>query len=398
MAEPKYAYRFCPCHSYDIEGIQTWLEDLAAEGLILTKESAFVGFLTFARTAPRRFRYRLEAIRKNNGLFGRSNSVSEFHEIAAQFGWEFVCEYGTFQIFRTDDPQARELNTDPTIQAATLKQLGNQQIANLFFALIYVILMSLLRHWSWFRFFYSSIAVGPLATTLFLLFWASILFMSAFNLYQLYRLRRKLRQGLLNGRKTPGIWSWLRTLPGAILCICFVLWVHSLTLVAPIHDLSEYPQDPPFVTLTDLANQEDAAEYDTFMDDFYNKYTLFSRSVSPVNIEWKENITFTRPDGSTYSGHMILTYHETCGEWFARGLADDYYAKERARYNKFQDLEAPDLGVDSIRVYSSYNLYVLIQHDNIVVEAVISLNDSTDDPAWLRWAEAMSQLLLEGGV
>ena len=31
----RYAYRICPCFSYDIEGIQTWLEDMASQGLVL---------------------------------------------------------------------------------------------------------------------------------------------------------------------------------------------------------------------------------------------------------------------------------------------------------------------------------------------------------------------------
>lgn len=387
----RYTYRLCPCHGYDVEGIQTWLEKLSQEGLHLSTEGTTFGLLTFERAAPRRFRYRLEAIGKS------SRATNEFHGIAAEFGWEFVCEYSSFQIFRTEDPQARELNTDPTIQAATLKRLGWQQVFNLLFAVIYLVLMSFLRRWDWFRFYYSAVAVGSIATILFILLLLFIPLSFAVNFYHLYRLRRKLRIGLLNGQKSPGISGWLRIVPGIILCVCLVLQACSMATVAPVHDISEYPQDPPFVTLTDLANTKDTSEYSTFMDDFYNKYTLFSRSVAPVNLEWKENINFTRPDGSTYSGHMILTYHETCGEWFAQGLADDYYEKERARSNEFQDLEAPNLGVDSIRVYSGYNLHVLIQHENIVVEALISLNDGTDDPAWLRWAESMADMLLNGG-
>lgn len=391
MSEPKYAYRFCPCHGYDVEGIQTWLEDLAAEGLILTTEGAFAGFLTFTKEQPRHIRYRLEAIGKPGA------ETQEFHDIAAEFGWEYRCDYGAFQIFRSEDPLARELNTDPVIQAATVKRLTRQQIIEFLLAMAYLVLMSFLRHWDWFRFYYSAVAVGSVPTTLFILLLLLIPFAVIINLYHLHRLRRKLRHGLLDQRKAPGIWGWLRFLPGTLLVICLLFQFSSMSDVAPVHDVRDYPQDPPFITLSDIADPEDTAEYGTFMNDFYNRYAQFERSVAPVNIEWKELIEFTRPDGSTYSGHMILTYHETCGEWFAKGLADDYYAKERARYNEFQDLDVPDLGVDSIRVYSSYNLHVLIQHDNLVVEALISLNDGAVDPAWLRWAQAMADMLLNGG-
>ena len=388
MSEPKYAYRFCPCHGYDVEGIQTWLEDLAAEGLILTTEVVFAGFLTFTKEQPRRFRYRLEAIGKND------RSASEFRDIAAEFGWEYVCDYGAFQIFRSEDPLARELNTDPAIQAATIKRLTRQQIIEFLLATAYLALMSFLRRWDWFRFYYSAVAVGPIPTALFILLLLLIPFAVIINLYHLHRLRRKLLHGLLDQRKAPGIWGWLRTLPGILLAICLLFQFSSISDVAPVHDVKDYPQDPPFVTLTGIASPEDTAEYGAFMNDYYNHYAQFERSVAPVNMEWKELIEFTRPDGTAYSGHMILTYHETCGEWFAKGLAEDYYAKERARSDKFQDLDAPNLGVDSIRVYSSYNLHVLIQHENIVIDAIVSLNDGADDPAWLRWAEAMAQHLL----
>jgi len=389
MSEPKYAYRFCPCNGYDVEGIQTWLENLSQEGLQLSKEGTTFGLLTFEHAKPTRFRYRMEAIGKSD------SSNGEFHEIAAEFGWEYVCDYGTFQIFRATDPLARELNTDPAIQAATIKRLTRQQIIELLLAFVYLFVMSLLRHWNWFRFYYSAVAVGPVPTALFILLLLLIPFAVIINLYHLHRLRRNLRHGLLNQRKAPGIWGWLRFLPGILLALCLLFQFGSMTDVAPVHDVRDYPKDPPFITLTDIAVPEDTAEYGTFMNDFYNHYALFQRSVAAVNMEWKELMEFTRPDGTTYSGHMILTYHETCGEWFAKGLAEDYYAKERARSDKFQDLDAPNLGVDSIRVYSGYNLHVLIRHDNIVIEALISLNDGADDPAWLRWAQTMAQQLLD---
>ncbi len=392
MSEPKYAYRFCPCNGYDVEGIQTWLENLSQEGIQLSKEGTTFGLLTFERTKPTRFRYRMEAIGKSD------SSNGEFHEIAAEFGWEYVCDYGTFQIFRSEDPLARELNTDPAIQAATIKQLTRQQIIEFLLAMVYLALMSFLRHWDWFRFYYSAVAVGPVPTALFILLLLLIPFAVIINLYHLHRLRRKLRHGLLNQRKAPGIWGWLQTLPGILLAICLLFQFSSMSDVAPVHDVKDYPQDPPFVTLTGIANPEDTAEYGAFMNDYYNHYAQFERSVAPVNMEWKELIEFTRPDGTTYSGHMILTYHKTCGEWFAKGLAEDYYVKERTRSDKFQDLDAPNLGVDSMRVYSSYNLHVLIQHDNIVIDAIVSLNDGADDPAWLRWAEAMADRLLNGGL
>ena len=40
MSEKKrnYVYRLCPCNPADVEAMQSWLEDMAAEGLFLIKE------------------------------------------------------------------------------------------------------------------------------------------------------------------------------------------------------------------------------------------------------------------------------------------------------------------------------------------------------------------------
>lgn len=399
MDKKRYTYRICPCHDYDVEGIQTWLEDMAAEGLLLEKQGLFAGIMSFERTTPQRVKYRLEAIRINGGFFSyEAQPKSDFLELAEEFGWEHICRRGPFDIFRSFDPSSRELNTDPEIQAMTLKKLNKEQISNFITVAIYLLIMSFLRHWNWLGFFYSAVALGPLATIISTILLLSLIINPLVNLYYLHKLKKRLHQGMLLSSNKPWrpfskIKTACKLLPVLALCVCTVLWLHSLMLVGTYQDISEYPQDPPFVTLEDIAGDADTAEYENFLD--YNTYTSFSRSVAPLSMEWRENVTFTRPDGSSYHGILILSYYETCGEWFARGLADDIYARDRYRHTRFQDLEAPDLSVDNIRVYENYNLYVLIQHDNIVVEAVVSLDDETSDTAgWLRWAEAMADMLL----
>ena len=76
----------------------------------------------------------------------------------------------------------------------------------------------------------------------------------------------------------------------------------------------------------------------------------------------------------------------------AKGLEEDYYAYDSNRYRgkRFEDLTAPDLGVDSIRAYNSYgSFYVLMRHG-----AVVLLDNETDQNQWHLWAEAMAETLL----
>ena len=57
----KHVYRIPPCPSYDIEGMESWLSDMAAEGFVLVKDGIFAGVATFEKTEPRKLKYRLQA-------------------------------------------------------------------------------------------------------------------------------------------------------------------------------------------------------------------------------------------------------------------------------------------------------------------------------------------------
>ena len=57
----KKVWRLPPCPDYDIEGTESWLEDMALEGLFLAENGFFGGVARFERQNPRPVRYRLAA-------------------------------------------------------------------------------------------------------------------------------------------------------------------------------------------------------------------------------------------------------------------------------------------------------------------------------------------------
>ena len=59
MKEKQTIHRICPCHRFDIEGIQTWLEDMAKDGWILEKGGYGLGTFTFQRSQPIRWSLRV---------------------------------------------------------------------------------------------------------------------------------------------------------------------------------------------------------------------------------------------------------------------------------------------------------------------------------------------------
>ena len=120
-----------PCPDYDVEGTECWLTDLAREGLLLKKDGLFAGVAVFERAVPQRVQYRLEAAQKDTGLLGDGYEPDpEQVELCAQYGWEYVARRGEFYIYRSHDPAARELNTDPAVQALALKAVKSSSSLN----------------------------------------------------------------------------------------------------------------------------------------------------------------------------------------------------------------------------------------------------------------------------
>lgn len=387
-------HRICPCHRYDIEGIQTWLEDMAKDGWILEEGGYGLGTFTFRRGNPTRCRYRLEV------LFEGKRSYDDrlaYLELIKDCGWSHVTQFQGFDIFCTEDTNARELSTDPQIQASTLKKLKQERISRLFFLVLHILLLTINRRLGWFFLFRNAVTFGPLVTGLMVFFIVLCIFIPIADLIQIHKLEKQLKSGeLLNHRKEwrpRALWNCFCDVFPVVLCVVVVIcWLGALLMASDQKDLAKYPLDPPFVTVEDLADGNYQLQDPPLSGN--NHYVFWSNSMAAVNYEWREYASFSTDDTKN-TGFLIVEYHETVSEWFARGLADDYYLYETARDRDSQDLEVPDYGLDEVRVFGSYGSYdILIRHGSTVIYASYSQwNDSTV-PDWQIWLEAMAQMLL----
>lgn len=79
----------------------------------------------FAAAAPQMVRYRLTSA-MDADTFGTEAWLGPSEEsrcLYAAYGWEYVAKRGPFYIYRTRDPAAREVDTDPHTQALVLRSL-----------------------------------------------------------------------------------------------------------------------------------------------------------------------------------------------------------------------------------------------------------------------------------
>ena len=140
------AVRLIPCADYDIEGLQSYFEEMAAKGLHLKKDGIFAHFASFERGEPREARYRMDVKEKRSPIMDGDNGrpAEEQIELCSELGWEYVDSIDVFHIFRTYDAAAPELNTDAALQSIAARRIVRSQIESVlvlcFWLLIYPVL------------------------------------------------------------------------------------------------------------------------------------------------------------------------------------------------------------------------------------------------------------------
>ena len=113
--KPRTVRRLCLVDGMNLDHIEGWLEAMAARGLHYDHSDAFL--FHFRRGEPAAVRYRLEP----RGTL----DCPEGMEHCRTLGWELTGYMGKgFSLFRTWEPDAPELHTDPVVRGYGLDKLA----------------------------------------------------------------------------------------------------------------------------------------------------------------------------------------------------------------------------------------------------------------------------------
>ena len=113
--KPRTVRRLCLVDGMNLDHIEGWLESMAARGLHYDHSDAFL--FHFLRGEPAAVRYRLEP----RGTL----DCPEGMEHCRTLGWELTGYMGKgFSLFRTWEPDAPELHTDPVVRGYGLDKLA----------------------------------------------------------------------------------------------------------------------------------------------------------------------------------------------------------------------------------------------------------------------------------
>lgn len=185
-----------PCSFFDIPGLQSWLDEMALQGLFLQKFNYHWDRAIFTVGDPYPVRYRLDPV-------GRSKKKDrERAELYQEMGWTRVTTISkAFHIFSCGDPDAPELYSDPQSLSLALRGTIRAQIRlQLVTAAAIVLLLGGLLFWAR-DIYWADFLLWVHPQNLFTLAITALLFPGLFlaialDLRKLFKIRRTLAQGL----------------------------------------------------------------------------------------------------------------------------------------------------------------------------------------------------------
>ena len=122
LGSPNTCREIRPANVYDVAANETWLEDMAAQGWRLTGMTAWSG--VFEKAEPAACRYRMQPVPKKQLV-----RPVEMVELYGSLGWEYVCTLqGLFYVWRSDDSDVPELDTDPVVQGIGYRYLKRRML------------------------------------------------------------------------------------------------------------------------------------------------------------------------------------------------------------------------------------------------------------------------------
>ena len=408
----KRVYQLMPYPWYKPEETERWLEEKARNGLFLSKGTVIRFFAAFERQEPKAVRYRLAAPAGHSD--GSGTPSGEEVGIAQEMGWTYTARDGEFAVYRCDDTEAPELNTDPEVEAMSLKRIRRRGMIGLFSSIFWLVLLAGLitvgRVWLLLLMDRSGWMVLSVS-----LMGLIDLVVSAGKTFRLWKLYRRLKNGKpakersrRTSRRPPR-----RTPPvtaaqlGNILALITAVGVmfNCLGYFFTSKDsggipISEYTDPFPFPTMAEMGKEG------SFVQEDFQSYNEVQEQEVPLigkTIHLSENGRFETKDGRKIQGFWFIDYAQCKNAWLAREFAAECSAEARRQAKKSQSDESIDLpsaeslGLDSITGYPTELMggttLILLRGDRAVQIRFYQLSEDTLSVD--EWAKMFANALNE---
>lgn len=397
--------RMVPCPAYDISGMENWLADMAEEGLHLVKDGIFAGIATFEYNEPKKVKYRLEAAQKNTSMWSDDGGEpdAEQIELSEKYAWEYVAKLRDFYIYRCSDSSAREMNTDPEVQAIALNAVKRRKREAIVSSFILLVLYPIILTKG--CLLLTAISMGSWWTALVLVL---VGLMIADDIRAFVHLKKVQKALMNNGYYSPDT-TWkknaapyfsrkiVKTVLAFVLVFAFLqTWSDSITDKNKVL-IEDYHGEIPFATMADFAGSGyKGYEYTmTGLSMGFNTIEVKSDWLAPVCIEFNEHAKIQRADGTFLDGGLYVEYCELKNPTLAKLMAQELYRLDKIK-KRFQLIDTPELEADYVIAYSN-DLHwptVIIQKGNVVLKAFFFQTSQTYTMPYGEWASILNDSIM----
>ncbi|MDF2675440.1 MAG: hypothetical protein K0R09_3712 [Clostridiales bacterium] len=351
MGTNKTVKKFISVNIYDIAGMESWLCDMAAEGLYLKSFGRM--FAHFEEGEEKKVRYRLEPVGKGNEM--PSEEILEYFQ---RSGWNYVTQINRlFYIYMAKDDEAEEIHTDPVAQSYTFDIL-NRKLKNsaiLITVLVLFIIVINLGKYMIFKQPMLNMAEGNLVNDLFLIILEGfVMIQNIENVRGINRLFKQLKSGVpivhkRNYKKGKAI---------KISVYSLLVLAGVMTIILPFmqiakswdKNIEEISVELPTIGLADLEEKENfkyyneisysGRDYDNHV--FYDwspiayiQYEISQRGIVE-NMMWEDN-------SGEYKPSLTTRYYQLSLSIFAEPLMEDLISRYIYPYD-YMTLEELSLG------------------------------------------------------
>ena len=380
-------YKIPPVASYDVEGMESWLSDMARDGWLLEKDGIKLGIAVFEKAEPSNARYCLVAAKNGTRAIYDNDGEPEYEEIkhSGKYGWEYIAKRDGFHIYRCMGEPMRELNTDPEVFAHSLKTSADRQGALAVIALCWLAFRPVLKA------NFNLIKLSLQVSSLIILPWLiSVIWLISGVIMRcayLGKLGRRLRKtgnykdGRKRGKRSGA--SILRYVVN-ILMIAVFLFGSGMIYCRNLFEketkpISQFDGEVPFATFSDLAPEGKQIPKNGVPD----SYRQYGDIISPVCIEWNEIGTVYTEDGGAYRIKLTVEYYETKAGWTAKLLAKEFSSDYRLhKQYEIYKTEIPQADFSAV-YYNGYDTVIIICDGNRVLFAeIMSLGLNEGEPEY----------------
>lgn len=396
--DTKSVHRIIPCPDYDVTGVESWLSYMAEQGYILRDGGVFRGIAAFDRCEPEKVRYRLQPAQKGFVIYDNDGPSDDEVELNGAFGWKYVAKYGVFHIYRADDIDAREMDTDPEVQAMAMNSLHRGQRFNIIWMSIWIILYLVLIFTS--QPFLSMVNRGSLISIALVLCVIIFIVTGLVKAVSLYRLRKKILDGDslgsgTNWRKDARIYT-VKAVVGIIAYVAMIVFGCMFILSDGVDrnqmPLSEYQGEVPFRTITDLVSCSDIQKVDN-VDDDVNTISKWSDILWPENYKVYEYGYVVYTDGNICHGGLVITYHEAKKEWLAEKLYQAYMRRAKSQ-SDYEKIDMKIAGLDDVDAYWDGSESVVMRKGRrLIVASFYMSGENRHEGDLEEWADCIAESL-----